>query len=274
MCVIAKNTIFAPSVATANMVTTIVHLNFLIFMEHIIAAEPFINYHSLDALQEFDRIQQLAVQTKGIVMPNLRHRYVEVLKIKAHDFKSNDPLGEAKKWAEDNLVKTYQSHVGTSEEFTYQISKKAIKKYLHPSATSKSDSLFVHLSVLKVLPRLIDASVEVEIHADYAKVNDERTFHNPINENLLIHRFYGALRLETILYRIKLTVLEYKQSNRKNKPYTFEVIKIELLDESNSSIFDLKVADSNETDLLPIAKLLQNIEKSYDKGKILLDESN
>jgi hypothetical protein len=62
-------------------------------------------------------------------------------------------------------------------------------------------------------------------------------------------------------------VLEYKQSNRKNKPYTFEVIKIELLDESDSSIFDLKVADSDETDLLPIAKLLQNIEKSYDKGK-------
>ena len=54
----------------------------------------------------------------------------------------------------------------------------------------------------------------------------------------------------------------------------FEVIKIELLDlSSNSSILDVKVADSYETDLLSVAKILQNVEKSYDKGKFLLEES-
>ena len=54
----------------------------------------------------------------------------------------------------------------------------------------------------------------------------------------------------------------------------FEVIKIELLDlSSNSSILDVKVADSNETDLLSVANILQNVEKSYDKGKLLLEES-
>ena len=58
-----------------------------------------------------------------------------------------------------------------------------------------------------------------------------------------------------------------------NKPYTFEVIKIVLLDESNSTILGTKVADSKESSLLSVAKLLQNIEKSYDKGKFLLEES-
>ena len=51
------------------------------------------------------------------------------------------------------------------------------------------------------------------------------------------------------------------------------VIKIELLDESNSSNFGTKVADSIETDQLSATKILQNVEKSYDKGKFLLDES-
>ena len=39
-------------------------------------------------------------------------------------------------------------------------------------------------------------------------------------------------------------------------------IRIELLDESNSSIPGIKVADSTETDQLSTAKLLQNVEKS------------
>ena len=58
-----------------------------------------------------------------------------------------------------------------------------------------------------------------------------------------------------------------------NKPYTFEIIKIELFDESNSSI--LTANDPNSLGGLTIntANLLQNVEKSYDKGKFLLEES-
>jgi hypothetical protein len=48
-----------------------------------------------------------------------------------------------------------------------------------------------------------------------------------------------------------------------NIPYSFEVIKIELLDESNSSNFGTKVADSIETDQLSATNILQNIEKSH-----------
>lgn len=239
-----------------------------------LVSEPFVSFYSRNPQKEFDRIQKLAEETKGIVMPYLNDSYVEILQVEPHDFNSSDPLGEAKEWAEKNLVGTYTSHIGKLDQFQYKISKSTIKKYLSYKATNKSHNLLVHLSALKKLPRIIDLSIEAEIHADYSKIKDERTLINPINDKRLIHRFFGAIMFESSLYRVKLTIIEYKQTNYQNKPYSFEVIKIELLDlSSNSSILDVKVADSYETDLLSVAKILQNVEKSYDKGKFLLEES-
>ncbi len=214
------------------------------------------------------------MRSKGIVMPHLNKNFVEIVNVELHDFNSNDPLNEAKKWAEQNLVNTYESHIGTFDEFRYEISKKALKKYLDSSAISKSDNIHVHLSVLKVLPKIIDASIEVEVHADYTKVNGVRSVNNPINDKILIHRFYGAVFYDEKLYRIKTTIYEYRDINRSNKPYTFEVIKIELFDyESNSSISTPNSPNSQGGLSIRVAKLLQNVEKSYDKGKFLLEES-
>ena len=239
-----------------------------------VASEPFISYNSKYPLDEFDLIQKSAVRSKGIVMPHLNKSFVEIVNVELHDFNSNDPLNEAKKWAEQNLVNTYESHVGTFDEFRYEISKKALKKYLDSSAISKSDNIHVHLSVLKVLPKIIDASIEVEVHADYTKVNGVRSVNNPINDKILIHRFYGAVFYDEKLYRIKTTIYEYRDINRSNKPYTFEIIKIELFDyESNSSISTPNSPNSQGGLSIRVAKLLQNVEKSYDKGKFLLEES-
>ena len=239
-----------------------------------VASEPFVDYNSKNPLDEFDLIQKSAVRSKGIVMPHLNKNFVEIVNVELHDFNSNDPLNEAKKWAEQNLVNTYESHIGTFDEFRYEISKKALKKYLDSSAISKSDNIHVHLSVLKVLPKIIDASIEVEVHADYTKVNGVRSVNNPINDKILIHRFYGAVFYDEKLYRIKTTIYEYRDINRSNKPYTFEVIKIELFDyESNSSISTPNSPNSQGGLSIRVAKLLQNVEKSYDKGKFLLEES-
>ena len=237
-------------------------------------SEPFVSYNSSNPLEEFDRTQRIAERNKGIVMPLLNESYVEIVAVEPHNFNSDRPLVEAQKWAEKYLVNTYVAHQGTLNQFVYQISKKAIHKYLQPSATDKSENLSVHLSVLKVLPIIINASVEVEIHADYTKENNIRHNNNYVNKNVLIHRFYGAVRFMDKLYRVKTTIKEYKQPEMFiNKPYTFEVIKIVLLDESNSTILGTKVADSTKSGQLSAAKLLQNIEKSYDKGKFLLNES-
>ena len=58
-----------------------------------------------------------------------------------------------------------------------------------------------------------------------------------------------------------------------NKPYIFEAIKIELLDESNSSISASNGPNSLGGLSIRVANILQNIEKSYDKGRFLLKES-
>ena len=238
-----------------------------------LVSEPFVSFYSRNPQKEFDRIQKLAEETKGIVMPYLNDSYVEILKVEPHDFNSSDPLGEAKEWAEKNLVGTYTSHIGKLSQFQYMISKKAIKKYIDGTAINKSDNINVHLSTLKVLPQIIDASIEAEIHADYTKINGIRSVENPINAKVLIHRFYGGIIFLAKLYRIKTTIYEYRDINYPNKPYSFEVIKIELFDESNSPISTPNHPNSQGGLIIRVAKILQNVEKSYDKGKFLLEES-
>ena len=235
-------------------------------------SEPFVSFNSSKPLDEFDCVQKLVEIKKGIVMPRLNESYVHIVNVEPHDFNSDRPLVEAQLWAECNLVNSYVSHIGTRWEFSYKISRKAIKKYIQSS--NESENIAVHLSVLKLFPKIIDASIEVEIHADYAKGDNGRSSDNYVNKNILIHRFYGAIKFLDKLYRVKTTIKEYKQPDMfLNKPYSFEVIKIVLLDESNSTILGTKVADSNESSQLSATNLLQNVEKSYDKGKFLLEES-
>ena len=238
-----------------------------------IVSEPFISKYSTNSIEEFDRIQRIAEQSKGIVLPNLNDKDVKILSIKPHDFNSDKPLIEAQNWANSNLVGTYICHKGMLDEFEFHISKNAIQKYLSPSATNKSDNILVHLSTLKNIIDIIDASIEVEIHASYLKINKERSLNNPIDQTVLVHRFYGVIRLLDNTYRVKTTIKEYRDTNRTNKPYIFEAIKIELLDESNSSISASNGPNSLGGLSIRVANILQNIEKSYDKGKFLLKES-
>ena len=114
-----------------------------------LVSEPFVSFYSRNPQKEFDRIQKLAEETKGIVMPYLNDSYVEILQVEPHNFNSSDPLGEAKEWAEKNLVGTYTSHIGKLDQFQYKITKSAIRKYLSPTAINKSDSIHVHLAILK-----------------------------------------------------------------------------------------------------------------------------
>lgn len=243
-------------------------------LESSVVSEPFISKKVLNPQILFDRMQRLAEQCKGIVMPNLNNICVNVLEIDLHDFNSSDPLAEAKKWVENNLLKTYISHKGQWDEFEYQISKSAIRKYLSPTAIKKSDSIHIHLSVLKVLPDVINASIEVEIHASYSKLNNLRKVENDVDRTILMHRFYGAIMFLGNIYRVKTTIKEYRNVDYPNNPYTFEAIKIELLDSCSSSPIPTASHPNSQGGLITnVANLLKNVEKSYDKGKFLLEES-
>ena len=256
-----------------------------------------------DTKENFDGVRDRAVEEKGIVMPNLNKESVNVVPVEKHSFKGNNEgaIENARKWAKENLVTTGKSELPTMRDGTpYTISKKAVDKYLSSSAVGKSDDLGVHLSVLPKLTDVIHESIEAEIHPDYNKdENENRSIENGYGDNILVHRLYGAVRLGGKTYRVKTTMQEFR-GGEENKPHSYEVTKIELLEgsktanesdslplsrttnNSENELLDTPgtavLSDSSPLDMTPsnsisVAKLLNGVEKSYDSGKKLLEES-
>ena len=256
-----------------------------------------------DTKENFDGVRDRAVEEKGIVMPNLNKESVNVVPVEKHSFKGNNEgaIENARKWAKENLVTTGKSELPTMRDGTpYTISKKAVDKYLSSSAVGKSDDLGVHLSVLPKLTDVIHESIEAEIHPDYNKdENENRSIENGYGDNILVHRLYGAVRLDGKTYRVKTTMQEFR-GGEENKPHSYEVTKIELLEgsktanesdslplssatnNSENELLDTPgtavLPDSSPLDMTPsnsisVAKLLNGVEKSYDSGKKLLEES-
>lgn len=257
-----------------------------------------------DSKEHFDAVRDRAVEEKGIVMPNLNKEKVKVVEVEKSPFGDNieTSLKNAREWAKENLVTTGKTEMPIMRDGTsYTISKRAVEKYLSESAVRKSENLDIHLSVLPKLTDVIHESIEAEIHADY-NVKDEtgkRKAELGYGNNILVHRLYGAVEMDGKIYRVKTTMQEFR-GGEENKPHSYEVTKIELLDAPgtavlpDSSPLDTTPSNSknitsegsekaNESDSLPLnsttngyistAKLLQGVEKSYDSGKKLLDES-
>lgn len=256
-----------------------------------------------DTKENFDGVRDRAVEEKGIVMPNLNKESVNVVPVEKHSFGEDvdEMLDNARKWAKENIVTTNKSELPTMRDGTpYTISKKAVEKYLSESAVGKSENLSVHLSVLPKLTDVIHESIEAEIHPNYNKGgNGNRSIENGYGDNILVHRLYGAVRLGGKTYRVKTTMQEFR-GGEENKPHSYEVTKIELLEgsktanesdslplsrttnNSENELLDTPgtavLPDSSPLDMTPsnsisVAKLLNGVEKSYDSGKKLLEES-
>ncbi len=228
-----------------------------------------------DSKEHFDAVRDRAVEEKGIVMPNLNKEKVKVVEVEKHLFGENkaDAIKNARTWAKDNLA-TKNGDMPTMRDGTpYIISKAAIDKYLSNSAVSKSDDPFVHLSVLTKLTDVIHESIETEIHPDYKKGEDGmRSVENGYGESVLVHRLYGAVELDGKMYRVKTTMQEFR-GGEENKPHSYEVTKIELLDSPGKRENPDRPPLVSSSNSIDTAKLLQGVEKSYDSGKKLLDES-
>jgi predicted RNA methylase len=227
-----------------------------------------------DSKEHFDAVRDRAVEEKGIVMPNLNKE--KVVEVEKHGFgsKERETLNNAKAWAISNLVTTGKQELPTMRDgTTYTISKKAIDKYLSESAVKKSENLDTHLSVLSKLKDVIHESIEAEIHPDYKKGEDGlRSVENGYGEGVLVHRLYGAVEIGGKMYRVKTTMQEFR-GGEENKPHSYEVTKIELLDSPGKRENPDRPPSDAPNNSIDTAKLLQGVEKSYDSGKKLLDES-
>ena len=236
---------------------------------HKSANDDGVRFRFSETEEEFRATQKEAVEKKGIVMPNLADAKFEIVHIPRHDFTGtgNQAVKKAEKWAKENLDSQYTYRKGTKDEFVYSIDKDSIGKFLSESSTKKSANLGVHLAVLKKLPDVINASIEAEIHADYKKNDNSRLNENGINdEDLLIHRMYGAVEIDGVIYCAKTTIKE--RLNKSNNVYDYKVTDIDLVISGSASSDALTKPMSVDG-----AKLLDGVEKSYDKGKYLLGES-
>ncbi len=240
--------------------------------------------------REFESTRDRAIREKGIVTPGLNDGEVRIVRVGQHLFSGDKPIKQAEAWAKANIVGLHTATDSRGDEFEYSISKNKIEKQLSVSAVDRSENLGVHLAALTKLPEIISESIEAEIHPDYKKGADgQRKPENGVNNAALIHRFYGAAEIDGKIYRVKTTMEEFVDDNRPNTPHSFEVTKIELLEApsastdngsgqplamtSNNSDEAQGSASSIRESRLGTTKLLENVEKSYDAGKKLLDES-
>ncbi len=93
---------------------------------------------------------------------------------------------------------------------------------------------------------------------------------NGHGDDILVHRFYGACDIEGNLYRVKTTMLEFRDETRTNRPHSYEVTKIELLDGLSNSP-RREMVGSNPS--ISAAKLLNNSETTKDLAKKALPAS-
>ena len=159
-----------------------------------------------------------------------------------HGFKN---FAEARRWAKKNIVGTVQQ----LEIGEVNISGTAIDKYLSQKAVGQSDNKDIHLSALRVLPRIIEESVVGEIRADRDNNQNVRD----------IVRLYGAVENNGNYYRVKTTVKRYINANEKTKAYSYEVKEIELLDGTHGDDCNNPLPRTSNNSITA-AKLLQIVE--------------
>lgn len=217
---------------------------------------------------DFDTIQKQAEAKNGIVVKGLWDTIFPIKEVNRHDFTGTgrQAIDKARQWAEKNLAGEHKYHEGLDDEFTYEITageNGSIGEMLAEASTTNSSNLGVHLAVLKELPSIIDNSLDVEIHADHVKEKGDRSEKSRINPTTLIHRLYGAVEIDGVVYRVKTTIHENR--NKENSAYTYRVTEVELL------ISGPTTGDALSNPTITAANLLKGVEKSYDFGKKLLD---
>ena len=213
-------------------------------------------------------------------MPGLNDAVIKVVNVPAHQYTGG--IAEATRQAIDAAKAKYVPngkpivlhYNNYGAEFDYSISGKAIEVSLSPKHQAKSVNKRVHLSLAEHVDEVIENSIEVEEHSDYQKNERGERDTQKVNGSALMHRFYGAVAIDGKPYRVMTLMREEKRSDgMRNGVHAYEVQKIEVLDETPNTPNGTDGLNSELEASSAVAKLLKDVEKSYDSGKKVLDES-
>ena len=186
--------------------------------------------NSLEFLQfasnskEFSDTLSKAINGKGIVAAGLSNETVRVVKIPKRHYEGDfsDAIHHAREEALYSLAGIHIAHKGTPKQFTYYIPNDFINgKSLSAVAINKSTNKSAHLFLMNVLPEVIENCVDAEIHPDYAKKDGVRTTERLGSLDKLVHRMYGAVEYDGDIYRVLVTMFEYRDA--RNRPYCYEI---------------------------------------------------
>ena len=132
------------------------------------------------------------------------------------------------------------------------------------------------MATLKEIDMVIKNAIDVETHPDFNK-NDskKRLVENGYGKENLVHVLHGAIECNNKYYRVKITALEQRKNPNETLPHSFDVREIELIDTPAANSSD---EFSRHSDMMPLnsisgAKLLKDVEMSYNKGKKVLEEN-
>ena len=156
-----------------------------------------------------------------------------------------------------------------------RISNRSRDKLLHEAGNYYSN---MQQAYLKALPHIVDMvknSVLLEEHRDRKKNANGKRF--PENESDInidkVQRLYGAIKINNYLYRTKTTIQIYQENINEGKYHGYDITEIELLGPKPRTI-DISpegdVALPNNSSI-SIAKLIENVELSYESGVKLSD---
>ncbi len=237
-----------------------------------------VRYNMGDAPETFKARQRRAVENKGTVMPGLNEAEVKVVDVPRHPYTGS--IKEATQQAIDAAKAKYVPngeprilhYNNFGAEFDYSISGNAIETVLSAKHQGKSVNKGVHLALAEHLDRVIGESIEVEEHPDRIKAGDVRD-NSKINPDALMHRFYGVANIDGVDYRVMTLMKEENKAKRGNGIHSYEVQKIEVLDEQTPNTSNGVGTLNSELEGYPLAKVIQNVGKTMEKDKKLLDES-
>lgn len=236
-------------------------------------------YNMGDKPETFAARQRRAVEQKGVVMSGLNSAEVKVVgDIPRHPYTGS--IAEATRQAIDAAKAKYAPngeprtlhYNNFGAEFDYSISGNAIETVLSSKHQGKSVNKGVHLALAEHLDRVIGESIEVEEHPDRLKTGNERD-NRKINPDALMHRFYGVARVDGTDYRVMTLMKEESRQKESNGIHSYEVQKIEVLDEETPNTSNGVGTPNSELEAYPLAKVIQNVDKTMESGKKLLDES-
>ena len=236
-------------------------------------------YNMGDAPETFKARQERAVENNGTVMPGLNDAQVKVVgNIPRHPYTGN--IEQATQQAIDAAKAKYAPggepkplpYKNFGVEFSYTISGNAIGIVLSAKHQGKSVNKGVHLALAEYIDRVIGESIEVEEHPDRIKTDDVRD-NNKINPDALMHRFYGVARIDGKDYRVMTLMKEENRQGESNGIHSYEVQKIEVLDEETPNTPNGVGTPNSELEAYPLAKVIKDVGKTMEPDKKLLEES-